>query len=295
MSKNLKARLAENAQANLQRHREAAYSEDIDVGRQHTKIALDQIDTNPFQPRLTFPEEGIRDLAESIAAIGLTSPITVRATGDRYQLIAGERRLRAHRLLNRPTIEAIVVDVDDGQSAAMALSENIDRSDLSDFEISEGMRLLEVRFPKRSHLAKVLNLARSDLYRFLAYRDLPEAVIARLRTNPSLIGRRAASEIVQALKESPDAADRLPEMLDLLDAGKLEQGRAMAFLLQPTASGQGRAAATKPTVLMQGRARIGTIARTPTDLVIKVSHAALPEPKAEKLHSFLMQLLEEGG
>ncbi|WP_455285791.1 ParB/RepB/Spo0J family partition protein [Cupriavidus necator] len=293
MSKSIKAQLAQQAAANIQQHRDADYAEEFDAGRQHTKIRLDRIDPSPFQPRLTFSEETIRDLAESIAAIGLTQPVTVRATGDRFQLIAGERRLRAHRLLNRPTIEALVVDVDDGQSAAMALSENIDRSDLSDFEIAEGMRLLEARFPKRAHLAKALNLARSELYRYLAFRDLPDTAIERLRSKPDLIGRRAASDIVQALRETPDAATRLDEALDLIQAGKLEQGRLAAFLQQPSTKPTSKAAA-KPIILTQGKVRIGTIARTPTDLVIKVSHEALPEEKAERLHKFLRELLEEG-
>jgi ParB family chromosome partitioning protein len=295
MSKSIKALLAQQAATNIQQHRDADYAEEFDAGRQHTKIRLDRIDPSPFQPRLTFSEKAIRDLAESIAAIGLTQPVTVRAIGDRYQLIAGERRLRAHRLLNRPTIEAIVVDVDDGQSAAMALSENIDRSDLSDFEIAEGMRLLEARFPKRAHLAKALNLARSELYRYLAFRDLPEATIERLRANPTLLGRRAASEIAQAIKESPSAADRLPDALDKIADGKLEQGRAAAFLLQPSIPTTSKHAPAKAIILTQGKTRIGSIAKTPTELVIKVSHQALPQEKADKLQAFLHELLAAGG
>lgn len=298
MSKSINALLAEKVEANIQQHRAANYIDDLDVGRRHTKIALDRIDPNPFQPRLGFEEEGLRDLAESIAAIGLTQPITVRSKGDRFELIAGERRWRAHRLLAKPSIEAIVVEADDGQSAAMALSENIDREGLTDFEISDGMRLLETRFPKRSHLAKALNIQRSDLYRYLAFRDLPEVVIARLRTQPALLGRAAASDIVQALKDNaaPEAMiARLQEALDLVTAGKLEQGRVASFIRQLAAGEQGRGAAPKPTVLMQGRARIGTIASTPTDLVIKVSHAALPADKADKLRAFLQELLLEEG
>lgn len=293
MSKSLKERLAQNTLANLQRHRDAAYSEDIEGGRRHTKIYLDRIDPNPFQPRLAFPEEGIRQLADSIVAIGLTNPITVRATGDRYELIAGERRLRAHRLLGKPSIEAIVVDADDGQSAAMALSENIDRADLTDFEIAEGIHQLEEKFPKRSHLAAALNLSRSELYRYLAFRDLPASAVDRLRAQPDLLGRRAASDIAQALKDSPDLATRLDAALDLIQAGKLEQGRAVTFL-QQTPSQADKPETVKPVILTQGKARIGSIASTPTDLVIKVSHSALPPEKADKLQAFLRELLEEG-
>lgn len=294
MSKNLMARLAQQAEINRKTHHEAEFADDFDIGRKHTKIPLDRITPNRFQPRLAFSDEGIRDLAESIAQIGLTQPITVRSLDDGYELITGERRLRAHRLLNKPTIEAIVVDADDGQAAAMALSENIDREGLTDFEIAEGMRQLEEQFPKRSHLAKALNLARSELYRYLAFRDLPDEVTERLRKQPDLIGRRAASDIVQAIKDAPALVDRLNEALDLVADNKLEQGRVVAFLLQPESKPADKQEAAKPIILKQGRARIGTIARTPTELVIKVSHQALPQEKAEKLQAFLQELLEEG-
>jgi len=291
VSKNLKALLAQQAEINRKTHHEAEFADDFDIGRKHTKIPLDRITPNRFQPRLAFSDESLRDLAESIAQIGLTQPITVRQVDDGYELIAGERRLRAHRLLNKPTIEAIVVDADDGQSAAMALSENIDREGLTDFEIAEGIRQLEEQFPKRSHLAKALNLVRSELYRYLAFRELPGDVIERLRMRPDLIGRRAASDIVQAIKDAPALADRLNEALDQVADNKLEQGRVVAFLRQSDTKVANK---PEPIVLKQGRARIGTIARTPTELVIKVSHQALPQEKAEKLQAFLEELLEEG-
>lgn len=294
MSKNIKAILAQKAAENLQKHRDADYQDEFDVGRLHTKIAIDRIIPNRFQPRLHFSEEGLRDLAESIAQIGLTQPITVRRHGDDYEVIAGERRLRAHRLLNKPTIEAIVVDVDDGQAAAMALSENIDREGLTDFEIAEGMRQLEESFPKRAHLAKALNLARSELYRYLAFRELPQAAIERLRAAPALIGRRAASDIAQAIKEKPELADHLNEALDMIEDGKLEQGRAVAFLQQKAAPTTESPAPERPIALMQGKAKVGSIAKTGTDLVIKVSHKALSPEKAQMLEAFVRDLVGQG-
>jgi ParB family transcriptional regulator, chromosome partitioning protein len=295
MSKNIKALLAEQAAVNLQQHRDAEYGSDFDLGRQHIKIPLSKIAPNQFQPRLIFHEDGIRDLAESIAQIGLTQPITVRTRGDDYELIAGERRLRAHRLLNKPSIEAIVVDVDDGQAAAMALSENIDREGLTDFEIAEGIRQLEEKFPKRAHLAKALNLQRSDLYRYLSFRDLPSKVVERLRVKPDLLGRRAASEIVQALKEKPSIAVRMDEALDLLSTGKVDQGKVVNFLRRHEINDRaGKFDSSKPFYLTQGRTRVGSITRTSNGIVIKVSNLALPDQKAERLQALLLELLAEG-
>ena len=307
-SKNLKAMLAQQAELNQKSHREADYSDDFDVGRRHTKIPLEQISIGNYQPRLTFSEEDLRALADSIAEIGLTQPITVRAFGKGYELICGERRLRAHRLLNKPTIEAIVVDVDEGTAAAMALSENIDRKGLTDFEIANGIRNLESKHPKRAHLAKALNLARSELYRYLAFHDLPDSVQARLRLKPDLLGRRAASDLAQALRQNPDIATRLGEALDKVAMGELEQGDLVNFLEQPqphttetaqkeqaTAPSEKSARPQKPTTyLTRGEARVGSISRTSTQFVIKLSNEALPDEKAAKLQEFLRDLLEEG-
>lgn len=297
MTKNIKALLEKNAAANIQKHRESAYSEEVDLGRKHTKIPLERIDPNPFQPRLVFHEEELRKLAESIAATGLTNPVTVRPVGDRYQLIAGERRFRAHGLLNKPTIEAIVMDVEDDMSAAMALAENINRADLTDFEIAEGIRTLSEKFPKRKHLAEALDLQRSDLYRYLAYHELPGAIRDRLRVKPSLLGRAAASDLAQALKAMKDeegAEARALHAIDLLEAGKIDQKQVCDQLRrkagEPTPS---RAPSPKAMALQRSGTKVGTFARTATGFVVKLNEA-IPDDKAERIRLFVEQVLEEG-
>ncbi len=293
--------LAQQAAANIKQHRDADYSVEFDPGRQHTKIALGRIHPSPYQPRLQFSEDSIRELSESISAIGLTQPITVRRQGEDYELIVGERRLRAHRLLNRPTIECIVVDVDDATAAVIALSENIDREDLTDFEISEGMRQVEEKFPKRSHLANALKIARSDVYRYLAFRELPAAAIDKLRVKPGLIGRRAAYDIVQSIKADPRLADKVLEAFDLIESGRLEQGSAVDFLQQAAAAQKAKSAtvirSTKrgapTTYLMRDGARVGSIVTTPKDLVIKVAQSALTNSQTKRLQDFLAELVKE--
>lgn len=292
--------LAKQAAANIQQHRDADYTVDFDAGRQHTKIPLDRIHPSPYQPRLHFSDDSIRELAGSIAAIGLTQPITVRRNNEDYQLVTGERRLRAHRLLNKPTIESIVVDVDDATAAAMALSENIDREDLTDFEIAEGIRRFEEEFPVRSHLAKALKISRSEMYRYLAFRELPAAAIEKLQGNPGLIGRRAAYDIVQAIKVEPKLADKLLDAFALVEASNLEQGMVVSYLQQSLATPTSKPAdkskpvSQKPTTyLMRDGSRVGSIVTTPKDLVIKVSQSALSKAKAKRLQAFLTDLLEE--
>ncbi|MFL9922584.1 ParB/RepB/Spo0J family partition protein [Paraburkholderia fungorum] len=293
MSRSLKAQLAQKAEENTQRHREAHYRDDFDVGRQHTKLQLDRIDPNPYQPRTSFPEEEIRELAVSISAVGLLQPISVRAVGERYQLIAGERRLRAHKLLARPTIEALVISADEATSAVLALAENIEREDLSDFEIGESIKRLEEHFPKRTKLAESLGIQRSDLYRYLSFSSLPDNIRKRLAARPKLLSRSAAADIVSVLKEAGDdeaISRRLEEAWALLENGKLDQTKVATFL-RHTAAATPPASRQKPTHIVKRGAKVGTFSQTPHEFVMKVANSVLTDEQKQKIQRFVLELL----
>ncbi|MDD4075568.1 MAG: nucleoid occlusion protein [Eubacteriales bacterium] len=110
----------------------------IEIGRERsnihdkllTQIPVSDIRPNPSQPRATFDEESIRELAQSIAAVGLIQPLVVRRAPDGYELVAGERRLRAVKLLGMDRVACIVQDMMEEQSAMIALIENLQREDL---------------------------------------------------------------------------------------------------------------------------------------------------------------------
>ena len=130
---------------------------------------LELIDTadivaNPDQPRQSFDEYEMNCLAESIRASGLLQPITVRRYLDGYQVIAGERRLRACRIAGLRQIPCIVQDSDDGRSALLALLENLQRSDLSIFEEAEAISALinKYGYPQQE-IAHRLGIAQSTL------------------------------------------------------------------------------------------------------------------------------------
>ncbi|MBY0444144.1 MAG: ParB/RepB/Spo0J family partition protein, partial [Burkholderiales bacterium] len=108
MAKDLKALLAKKLAENSQRHADAQQETDFDAGREHTRLDVALIDPNPYQPRKAFLQDELEMLATSIQESGLLQPVSVRQNGDRYQLIAGERRLRAHKLLGKVSIEAII-------------------------------------------------------------------------------------------------------------------------------------------------------------------------------------------
>ncbi len=104
-----------------------------------TEIPIDQIVANPHQPRKTFSSDSLAELCESIKQYGLIQPVTVRkGTYSKYELIAGERRLRACKMAEMKTIPAIIIEVSNYESAAIAMIENLQRENLSFFDEAEG-------------------------------------------------------------------------------------------------------------------------------------------------------------
>lgn len=104
-------------------------------------IDIEKIEANPYQPRTVFGDD-INELAESIKLNGLLQPLTVKAEGEKYVLIAGERRLRALKVLGYTTAPCIILDVTDRNSAVLALVENIQRKDLHFFDEAEALSKL---------------------------------------------------------------------------------------------------------------------------------------------------------
>lgn len=104
MSKDFKKLLEEKLQKNNLRHAAADQSVEFAEGREYNTITIDDIDPNPYQPRRIFPQVELEKLAASISEIGLLEPILLRKIDDRYQIAAGERRWRAHKLLNKGCI-----------------------------------------------------------------------------------------------------------------------------------------------------------------------------------------------
>ncbi len=136
-------------------------------------ISIEQIEKGTYQPRRTFPEAAIQELANSIAAQGIIQPIIVRPSGDRYELIAGERRWRAAQLAGLREIPSIVRSVSLQSAAAMALVENIQREDLSPIEEAEALRTLQAQFDlTHQGLAELVGRSRSAVSNLLRLNDL---------------------------------------------------------------------------------------------------------------------------
>ncbi|WP_457605657.1 ParB/RepB/Spo0J family partition protein [Nitratifractor sp.] len=137
-----------------------------ELGEEVVELPVEKVDPNPFQPRRDFDEERLRELGESIRRHGLLQPVVVIPHGDRWLLIAGERRLRAHKMMELPTIRAIVadVDLDELRMRELALVENIQRENLNAVETARAYQeLLTVHGITHEELARIVHKSRSQI------------------------------------------------------------------------------------------------------------------------------------
>lgn len=299
MAKNIKEMLEKKLAENSIRHAEAQQEADFDAGRQYIKLNLELIDPNPYQPRSTFSPDEIQTLATSIKESGLLQPVSVRQVKDRYQLIAGERRYRAHQLLNKSTIDAIIIPVSDEEMGVLALTENIDREDLYDYEIGKALRKIETLFPNKKKLAESIGINRQDMYRYFAYEDLPAEIIERLDLDPALLSRTAAVSLKRVLKEqdSPKLPLLLREGWELLEQGLLEQTKLADWIIDQLQKKPSSAQQKKPDpalvkeINFAGK-KVGYLSKNSRQLVVKLNAVLFDDEQTDKLQSYIQQLIE---
>ncbi|MCL2353198.1 MAG: ParB/RepB/Spo0J family partition protein [Defluviitaleaceae bacterium] len=174
------------------------------------------INPNPHQPRTHFEPMALVDLATSIQQFGVMQPITVRTLEDgTYELIAGERRLRATKLANIPTIPALVVEITDAESAVLALVENLQRQNLNYIEEAEGFSNLLTHYNlTQEELAKKMGKTQSTIANKLRILKLPQKIKnTMLHKGLSERHARALLKIQKELSEE----DALKTMLDIID------------------------------------------------------------------------------
>lgn len=142
-----------------------------------TKLPIEDIVPNPNQPRIHFNETELRELSESIQEHGVLQPLLVRKHGNGYEIIAGERRYQASKLAGLEEVPVIIKDVDDEQMLALALIENLQRSDLNPVEEAKGYRqLIDASGMTQEALSKAVSKSRSAITNSLRLLDLPEVV-----------------------------------------------------------------------------------------------------------------------
>lgn len=154
------------------------------------EIALELIETNPFQPREYFAPEALQELAESIRVQGIIQPITVRRiSAKKYQIISGERRFQATRMAGLKTIPSFVRTADDQQMIEMALIENIQRENLNAIEIALSYkRLMEECDLKQEDLGARVGKNRSTVTNYMRLLKLPPNIQVAIRDNKLSMG-----------------------------------------------------------------------------------------------------------
>jgi ParB family chromosome partitioning protein len=168
------------------------------------QIAVDQIDANPFQPRRQFHADEIASLADSLRQHGMLQPVLVRAMGDRYQLIAGERRLRASIEARLHEVPARVLALDDQRVFELAMVENLQREDLNAIDKASAFREYLSRYGvTQEELAGRLGLDRSTISNLIRLLELPDPVLDAVRANEISQGH------ARALLGLPDADSRV--------------------------------------------------------------------------------------
>ena len=199
------------------------------------EIPVNAVDPNPLQPRTHFPESRLKELSDSIRFSGVVQPILVRKVGDRFQIVAGERRWRAANLAGLERLPAVVRSLSDRDTLQLALTENMMREDLNPLDVARGMEAMIQRFAFRhEEIAQRLGVDRSTVTNTLRLLKLPGEV----------------QDLLQAGKLTPGHARALLSMSDLRLQVKLGRRIANEGLsvrqVETLVTGQGKRSKVSP-------------------------------------------------
>jgi ParB family transcriptional regulator, chromosome partitioning protein len=182
---------------------------DREPGEALHALPIDEIRPNPFQPRKNFRPEDLAELEASLKSNGLLQAVTVRraADGNGYELIAGERRLRAATRIGWTRIPAVVKEIDDRALLTMALVENLQRADLNPIEEGEGYQRLVADFSlSQQEVAEIVGKDRSTVANMLRLLNLPESIRTMVRDGHLTVGHARALLAVSSEREMLELA-----------------------------------------------------------------------------------------
>ena len=170
------------------------------------EISVNAIEANPFQPRTTFDDQALEELAASIRKLGVVQPLTVRDAGNgKYQLIAGERRLRAARLAGLTHVPAYVRTADDQGMLELALVENIQREDLDAVEVAISFqRLIEECRLTQEQLSDMVGKQRSTISNYMRLLKLPAEIQLGIRNKNLMMGHARTLISIEDPKQQID-------------------------------------------------------------------------------------------
>ncbi|MBB6459979.1 ParB/RepB/Spo0J family partition protein [Flammeovirga kamogawensis] len=174
----------------------------VNIVEKLDEISIDHIERNPFQPRLEFKDEALKELADSIRVQGIIQPITVRRlTENQFQIISGERRWRASKMAGLEKIPAYIRGANDAQMLEMALIENIQREDLNPIEVAISyQRLIAECDLKQEELGDRVGKKRSTVANYLRLLKLPPEIQTGLRNGMISMGHARALVNVNSIE-----------------------------------------------------------------------------------------------
>lgn len=196
--------------------------EDKEDAQTVSEIAISDIFANPDQPRKDFDEEALNELAASIKKHGVIMPIIVNRSGNRYMIIAGERRFRASKIAGLDTVPVIVKNYDERQIKEISLIENLQREDLNPIEAASAMRsLMEDYHLSQEELADRIGKSRSAIANTLRLLNLQEDVLEMVKTGELSAGHARAIVSVPSLDQKKMAQSIVKGGLSVRAAEKL--------------------------------------------------------------------------
>ncbi len=188
-----------------------------------TEVPLEEIRSNPYQPRVIFDDKALEELANSIKEHGIIQPVIVKKSIKGYELVAGERRTRAARLAGLTTIPAIIKDFNDVEMMEIALIENIERENLNPIEEAKAYEnILKINNITQEELAHKFSKSRSYITNMLGLLNLPEITIKLVESKELSMGHaRALSKLEDESKINELALRIVREGLSVRDTEKL--------------------------------------------------------------------------
>lgn len=184
----------------------------MDKEKEIIQVSLDDIIPNRFQPRLSFDEQGLNELAESIKQHGIIQPLVLRKIGDKYEIIAGERRYKASYIAGLSEVPAVIINLNDNESAEVAIVENIQRKDLSPIEEAKSYKkLLDRGYLTQDQLAGRMGKTQATISNKLRLLNLDDEVQDALLNNK--ISERHARSLLR-LEDKNDQKEVLHEILE---------------------------------------------------------------------------------
>ncbi len=207
-------------------------------------ILIDDIKMNPFQPRIKFDDNKINKLAKSIKEKGLITPISVRNIKNSYQLIAGERRLRASKVAGLKDIPAYVLNIEtDLEMMELALIENLQREDLDIFEEAQAYKtMIEKHSFSHEEIGKIVGKSRTNISNTLRLLKLPKEIMESVRNNEitpgharALLGIKNSSKIKEVWKrilEREESVRSTEELISYINKNKVENKNSNSKIIR---------------------------------------------------------------